>query len=266
MKNAHKATRPVWALHSVEVVLSMCLAIFLSAAATTFLTGWIRAELAPRLASRQMSESEAAWVLDAVTTIALTTLSLVAIWVYKKVKTRHYSGTYVYCFKQTEPVMDNGRPVLDHHGNPLEKVVFSVVGSFELKVLPDGGFSATGNAWQWENGLQRNNLQIGWTSQHVGTTEYAGTTKCFIIYTVNEEERRPYTHGLIEFEVRPRENGIVAREAVYRGRIHGIDPPNGKVPFYAHAYAERIGKVMSDRDRVRALEDHGAGLITRLQI
>lgn len=261
MERAHKATRPVWALHSADVIVNLGVAIFFSAAATTLFTVWIRAKLAPQVASWKISDTEAALVLDVITTTLLALFGACMIPIYKKITTRHYPGTYVYCFEQIQSVLDS-------EGKPSEKVVFTVVGCFVLEVLADGGLSAKGNAWEWNDGLQFNELQIGWKSKHVGTTKAnTNSTTCFIIFEVNDEDKykRPYTQGLIDFEMRPRAKGIVAEQTVYRGHIHGIDPKNGTIPFYAYAYAERIGKVLGDTEIMDALRDHGVGLIRRLR-
>src|SRR5580692_2129747 len=161
MDKVHTATRPAWALRKLEVLISLGLAILLSTAATTFFSGWIRAKLAPHLASHEISESMATFIIDASITITLTFLGVLIIPVYKKFKTLRYPGTYLYCFEKMDRTKDNS-------GTRGNKVF--VVGGLKLEALDNGGIQAKGIAYDWAHKAIIPNSEMRWTSRHVGTT------------------------------------------------------------------------------------------------
>jgi hypothetical protein len=258
MDKVHEATRPGWAVRKIEPLGILLFALFFSSAASTFFSGWIKARIAPHLESRDISEQSATYIADGGITLALTGIGWVLLPIYKLVKTRRYPGTYVYVFEKIDRVQDK-------LGNIKEQKVY-VVGGLVLRCLENGGISAEGHAYDWRASAPDISTKMRWRSQNVGTTEESGRATCYIIYEVDQLDRdkRPYHSGLLSFEKQSKEKGIIPpHQTVYRGHIHAIDPPNGTVPFYAYAYAERIGREMSEPEIMNRLRDYGEALIIR---
>lgn len=258
MDKVHSATRPAWALHWGERLLSLGLAIGLSAGTTTLLSGWAKRELAPHIVSHEISDGTASFIVDCVVILILTLIGAFIIPVYKKIKTRRYPGTYLYAFQRTDEIKDKF--------GETRKITTQVVGGLTLRMLENGGVSAEGAAYDWRDGGPSLPTKMRWTSQHVGATEEGDKAVCFIFYDVDRRDaaKRPYQHGLLFFQKQPKEEGVVPpHDTVYRGHIHAVDPPNGTMPFYAYAYAERIGKELSETDIISRLRTYGETLIRR---
>ena len=249
MDKVHEVTRPPWALDWLDSWLGLFSAIALSTTATHELTDWFhKTVLQPHIDSRQITEVQGDWLLDAVITVVLFLICRIAILGYKKLKTYRYPGSYVYCFKRV---------------CPTTKARKEVIGHFILDCRPDGSMFAHGASYDWVNNALDYHSRVGWQSQHVGATRGNGAVTCFILYNVNDDDefRRPYKHGLLRFEKKNLEFGVVAREQVYVGNMQAVDPPKASVAVYANTYAERIGKEKSEAKLTEILQEFGAKLL-----
>jgi hypothetical protein len=221
MEKIHTVTRPLWALDWLESWLGLFLAIALGTGATQLIKSYGHDILSRLLVHEKQLSSEAETLIsDVVITITLFLLGHVFLVVYKRVKTRRYPGSYLYCFeRRTE----------------LQEAQY-VLGYFSLRCLPNGCMVASGASYDWKVGQL--SQQVRWESEHVGATEERGATKCYILYDVDDRDvfKRPYKHGMLIF------TNLRSEESVYRGYMQAVDPPTTSVAVYSRAYAKRFGK------------------------
>jgi hypothetical protein len=250
MKNVHSVTRPAWALDWVESWAGLLAAIALSTAAITSLDNWLDSKLGSNAMTGKLDMTVRNLIVDGLLTIFLFLLCHIAIKFYKWYKTSHYPGSYLYCFRRTDPVTS---------------VKTDVAGFFILKCVPNGSMFAYGTSFDLHDGVLDLVSRVRWVSENVSATERQGEVTCYILYEVDHEDwgRRPYRHGLISFKSEDAV-GMIARGPAYYGNMQAIDPPTAKIAVYANAYAEYVGKKKGEDELRAKLSEWGKQILDRL--
>lgn len=264
MKHVSDTRKPYWlsdrkkALGSFASLLTIvCGLLYASPAATTILDQWfISLGLGPALAPH-------------FTKISLAVVTMVFWGLFNKTRTLfwlwRYPSTFIYTFQRTA---DNGDRI-------------QVVGTFTLRRNPTSGLSGKGQSYDWTNGTLNRGSRVGWHSMVVDGLDQKDKLShlCFILYQVEGTSKRNYTQGLLMFDhnsgfantvvpKKPHPKQLLRKvwswirscfepsKDCYTGSMQAVD---ADIPL-EWAYAEKVGRRLSEEQKADLLSQYGDGL------
>jgi hypothetical protein len=246
VKNIYHVTRPIWS-EGYKGILT----ILFGLAANSFITYNSKAISKYLLGGlcNNVPENILSLSVSFLSVTSSTIIAFIILIILKKIKTRHYPSSYIYCFARKE-------------NEKGEEVV--VIGYFRLSNDDDGNILAQGSSFDLTDTGLVGNTRVRWQSDLIASVKKNNMATSSIIYSINNSDakKRSYTHGTLEFRHTPYEKTIVTNGYdVYHGQMQIISQSSEAV--IEDSYAEKVNDALSETELRELLETYGKKLKER---